>query len=128
MLLFTDEDRNAYEGIIGQATMTMLVQRLRNMAQEHNLCVVLLSWSVSYGSDQERVSVFESIKARPGLGKSLGYLVDTQILVDDIPRKARSKSGDLVNLIEVVYSNGSHQAGKFGVFDVTADGEMKSVF
>ncbi|KAI4753668.1 hypothetical protein E4T52_14208 [Aureobasidium sp. EXF-3400] len=112
----------------GQATMTTLVQRLRNMAQEHNLCVVLLSWSVSYGSDQERVSVFEGIKARPGLGKSMGYLVDTQILIDTIPRKARSKSGDLVNVIEVIHSNGSHQAGKFSVFDVTADGEMKSVF
>jgi hypothetical protein len=108
--------------------MTTLVQRLRNMAHEHNLCVVLLSWSVSYGSDHERVSVFESIKARPGLGKSLGYLVDTQILVDAIPRKARSKSGDMVNVIEVIHSGGSHQAGKFGVFDVTADGEIRSVF
>jgi hypothetical protein len=119
---------NAYKRITGQATMTTLIQRLRNMAQEHNLCVILLSWSVSYGSDQERVSVFESIKARPGLGKSLGYLVDTQILIDTIPRTARSRSGDLVNLIEVVYSEGNHQAGKFGVFDITADGEMKSVF
>lgn len=78
---FVDEMINAYERITGQATMTSLVQRLRNTAQEHNLCVLLLSWSVSYGSDQERVSTFESIKARPGLGKSLGYLVDTQILI-----------------------------------------------
>jgi hypothetical protein len=129
VILYANEGKeNAYERITGQATMTTLVQRLRNMAQEHNICVVLLSWSVSYGSEQERASVFEGIKAKPGLGKSLGYLVDTQILVDAIPRKARSKSGDLVNIIEVVYSNGSHQAGKFGVFDVTADGEMKSVF
>ncbi|KAH0285231.1 hypothetical protein M436DRAFT_39847 [Aureobasidium namibiae CBS 147.97] len=111
----------------GQATMTSLIQRLRNMAQEHNLCVVLLSWSVSYGSDQERVSIFESVKARPGLGKSLGYLVDTQLLIDAIPRKARSKSGDTVNVIEVIHSGGNHQAGKFGVFDVTADAEIKSV-
>jgi hypothetical protein len=98
------------------------------MAQQHNLCVILLSWSVSYGSDQERVSIFEGIKARPGLGKSLGYLVDTQILIDAIPRKTRRGNGDVVNVIEVVHSKGSHQAGKFGVFDVTADGEIKSVF
>jgi len=122
-----ERQRNAYAESIGQATMTSLIQRLRNMAQEHNLCVVLLSWSVSYGSDQERVSIFESIKARPGLGKSLGYLVDTQILIDAIPRKARSKSGDMVNVIEVIHSGGNHQAGKFGVFDVTADAEIKSV-
>ncbi|KAG9632404.1 hypothetical protein KCU64_g16262, partial [Aureobasidium melanogenum] len=113
----------------GQATLATLVRRLRNTAQAHNLCVILLSWSVSYGSDQERVSIFEAIKARPGLGKSLGYLVDTQILVDAIPRKATSKgNGDFVNVIEVIYSRGSHQAGKFGVFDVTADGEIQSAF
>jgi hypothetical protein len=87
-----------------------------------------LSWSVSYGNEQERVSIFESIKARPGLGKSLGYLVDTQILIDTIPRKARKGTGDMVNVIEVLHSEGNHQAGKFGVFDVTADGEIKSVF
>jgi hypothetical protein len=87
-----------------------------------------LSWSVSYGNEQERVSIFESIKARPGLGKSLGYLVDTQILIDTIPRKARKGTGDMVNVIEVLHSKGNHQAGKFGVFDVTADGEIKSVF
>lgn len=107
--------------------MTTLVQRLRDMAQAHNICVILLSWSVSYGSDQERVSIFESIKARPGLGKSLGYLVDTQLLIDAIPRKARSKSGDMVNILEVIHSGGNHQTGKFGIFDVTADGEIKSV-
>ncbi|KAG9671598.1 hypothetical protein KCU95_g17132, partial [Aureobasidium melanogenum] len=113
----------------GQATLATLVRRLRNMAQAHNLCVILLSWSVSYGSDQERVSIFEAIKARPGLGKSLGYLVDTQILIDAIPRKAKSKgNGDLVNVIEVIYSRGSHQTGKFGVFDVTSDGEIQSAF
>ncbi|KAH0265609.1 hypothetical protein KCU91_g11331, partial [Aureobasidium melanogenum] len=113
----------------GQATLASLVRRLRNMAQAHNLCVILLSWSVSYGNDQERVSIFEAIKARPGLGKSLSYLVDTQILVDAIPRTAKSKgNGDLVNVLEVVYSRGSHQAGKFGVFDVTADGEIQSAF
>ncbi|KAH0384443.1 hypothetical protein KCU92_g4405, partial [Aureobasidium melanogenum] len=113
----------------GQATLATMVRRLRNIAQAHNLCVILLSWSVSYGSDQERVSIFETIKARPGLGKSLGYLVDTQILVDAIPRKAKSQgNGDLVNVIEVIYSGGSHQAGKFGVFDVTADGEIQSAF
>ncbi|KAI5203061.1 hypothetical protein E4T39_04329 [Aureobasidium subglaciale] len=113
----------------GQATITTLVRRLRNTAQQHNLCVILLSWSVTYGSDQERVSIFEGIKARPGLGKSLGYLVDTQILVDAIPREARSKgsNSDLVNVVEVVHSRGSHQAGKFGIFDVTADGELKAV-
>ena len=123
-----ERQRNAYEESIGQATMTSLIQRLRSMAQEHNLCVVLLSWSVSYGTDQERVSIFESIKARPGLGKSLGYLVDTQLLIDVIPRKARSKSGDTVNIIEVIHSGGgNHQAGRFGVFDVTADAEIKSV-
>ncbi|KAG9947421.1 hypothetical protein KCU85_g5792, partial [Aureobasidium melanogenum] len=113
----------------GQATLATLVRRLRNMAQAHNLCVILLSWSVSYGNDQERVSIFEAIKARPGLGKSLGYLVDTQILIDAIPRTAKSKGhGDLANVIEVIYSRGSHQAGKFGVFDVTADGEIQSAF
>ncbi|KAH0018747.1 hypothetical protein KCU78_g7043, partial [Aureobasidium melanogenum] len=113
----------------GQATLATLVRRLRNMAQAHNLCVILLSWSVSYGSDQEHVSIFEAVKARPGLGKSLGYLVDTQILIDAIPRKAKSKgNGDLVNVIEVIYSRGSHQAGKFGVFNVTADGEIQSAF
>ncbi|KAI5245432.1 hypothetical protein E4T43_03161 [Aureobasidium subglaciale] len=113
----------------GQATIATLVRRLRNMAQQHNLCVVLLSWSVTYNSDHERVSIFEAIKARPGLGKSLGYLVDTQILVDAIPRKARSKghNSNSVNVIEVVHSRGSHQAGKFGIFDVTADGELKAV-
>jgi hypothetical protein len=119
----------AYKNITGQATLTTLIQRLRNTAQEHNLCVILLSWSVSYGNEQERVSIFESIKARPGLGKSLAYLVDTQILIDAIPRKARSKAnGDVVNVIEVLHSRGSHQTGKFGVFDVTVDGEIKSVF
>lgn len=107
--------------------MTSLIQRLRNMAQEHNLCVLLLSWSIPYGSDQERVSIFENIKARPGLGKSLGYLVDTQILIDAIPRKARSKNGDMVNVIEVIHSGENHQTGKFGVFDITTDGEIKSV-
>lgn len=113
----------------GQATLATLVRRLRNMAQAHNLCVILLSWSVSYGSDQERVSIFETIKARPGLGKSLGYLVDTQILVDAIPRKPKSQgNGDVVNVVEVIYSGGSHQAGEFGVFDVTADGEIQSAF
>ena len=128
VFLHAGEDReNAYRRITGQATMTSLIQRLRNMAQEHNLCVVLLSWSVSYGTDQERVSIFESVKARPGLGKSLGYLVDTQILIDVIPRKARSKSGDTVNIIEVIHSGGNHQTGKFGIFDVTADAEIKSV-
>ncbi|KAI4724198.1 hypothetical protein E4T49_08068 [Aureobasidium sp. EXF-10728] len=112
----------------GQATLTTLVKRLRNMAQDHNLCVILLSWSVSYGSDTERVSVFESIKARPGLGKPLGYLVDTQILVDAIAKKARPKgNAELINVIEVIHSRGSHQAGKFGVFDVTADGEIQAV-
>jgi hypothetical protein len=126
----TDEEREtiAYKKTTGQATLTTLIQRLRNTAQEHNLCVILLSWSVSYGNEQERVSVFESIKARPGLGKSLGYLVDTQILIDAIPRKTRKGTGDMVNVIEVLHSKGSHQAGKFGVFDVTADGEIKSVF
>ncbi|KAI5275429.1 hypothetical protein E4T47_01513 [Aureobasidium subglaciale] len=117
------------QDITGQATIATLVRRLRNMAQQHNLCVVLLSWSVTYNSDHERVSIFEAIKARPGLGKSLGYLVDTQILVDAIPRKARSKghNSNSVNVIEVVHSRGSHQAGKFGIFDVTADGELKAV-
>ncbi|THW06635.1 hypothetical protein D6D26_01431, partial [Aureobasidium pullulans] len=110
----------------GQATLTTLVRRLRNTAKEHNLCIVLLSWSVTYGSDQERVSIFESIKARPGLGKSLGYLVDTQLLIDAIPRKAKGKgaASDMVNVIEVIYSGGNHQAGKFGVFDITIDGEI----
>ncbi|KAL2030486.1 hypothetical protein VTO58DRAFT_107840 [Aureobasidium pullulans] len=110
----------------GQATLTALVRRLRNTAKEHNLCIVLLSWSVTYGSDQERVSIFESIKARPGLGKSLGYLVDTQLLIDAIPRKAKGKgaASDMVNVIEVIYSGGNHQAGKFGVFDITIDGEI----
>ncbi|KAI5202180.1 hypothetical protein AUEXF2481DRAFT_7756 [Aureobasidium subglaciale EXF-2481] len=113
----------------GQASITTLVRRLRNMAQQHNLCVVLLSWSVTYNSDQERASIFEAIKARPGLGKSLGYLVDTQILVDAVPRRARSQgnNSDMVNVIEVVHSRGSHQAGKFGIFDVTGDGELKAV-
>ncbi|THZ22307.1 hypothetical protein D6C91_04074 [Aureobasidium pullulans] len=110
----------------GQATLTTLVRRLRNTAKEHNLCIVLLSWSVTYGSDQERVSIFESIKARPGLGKSLGYLVDTQLLIDAIPRTAKGKgaASDMVNVIEVIYSGGNHQAGKFGVFDITVDGEI----
>lgn len=99
------------------------------MAQEHNLCVVLLSWSVSYGNDQERVSILEGVKARPGLGKSLGYLVNTQILIDAIPRKAQAEgNGDMVKVIEVIHSEGSHQAGKFGVFDVTGDGEISCVF
>jgi hypothetical protein len=97
------------------------------MAQQHNLCIILLSWSVSYGNDSERVSIFGSIKARPGLGKSLGYLVDTQILIDTIPRKPRFKSGDVVNVIEVLHSRGAQQAGRFGVFDVTVDGEINSV-
>ncbi|THV66290.1 hypothetical protein D6D28_08473, partial [Aureobasidium pullulans] len=111
----------------GQATLTTLVRRLRNTAKEHNLCIILLSWSVTYGSDQERVSIFESIKARPGLGKSLGYLVDTQLLIDAIPRTAKGKgaASDMVNVIEVIYSGGNHQAGKFGVFDITVDGEIK---
>jgi hypothetical protein len=113
--------------VIGQATLTTLIQRLRNMAEKHHLCVILLSWSISYGNDSERVSIFESIKARPGLGKSLGYLVDTQILIDTIPRKPRSKSGDVVNVIEVLHSRGAQQAGKFGVFEVTVDGEIKPV-
>ncbi|THX14339.1 hypothetical protein D6D13_03139 [Aureobasidium pullulans] len=110
----------------GQATLTTLVRRLRNTAKEHNLCIILLSWSVTYGSDQERVSIFESIKARPGLGKSLGYLVDTQLLIDAIPRTAKGKgaASDMVNVIEVIYSGGNHQAGKFGVFDITIDGEI----
>ncbi|KEQ84751.1 hypothetical protein M438DRAFT_354781 [Aureobasidium pullulans EXF-150] len=110
----------------GQATLTTLVRRLRNTAKEHNLCIILLSWSVTYGSDQERVSIFESIKARPGLGKSLGYLVDTQLLIDAIPRTAKGKgaASDMVNVIEVIYSGGNHQAGKFGVFDITVDGEI----
>jgi hypothetical protein len=113
--------------VIGQATLTTLIQRLRNMAEKHHLCVILLSWSISYGNDSERVSIFESIKARPGLGKSLGYLVDTQILIDTIPRKPRSKSGDVVNVIEILHSRGAQQAGKFGVFEVTVDGEIKPV-
>ncbi|TIA09451.1 hypothetical protein D6C80_08617 [Aureobasidium pullulans] len=110
----------------GQATLTTLVRRLRNTAKEHNLCIILLSWSVTYGCDQERVSIFESIKARPGLGKSLGYLVDTQLLIDAIPRKAKENgaASDMVNVIEVIYSGGNHQAGKFGVFDITVDGEI----
>ncbi|THW80013.1 hypothetical protein D6D19_00749 [Aureobasidium pullulans] len=113
----------------GQATLTTLVRRLRNTAKEYNLCIVLLSWSVTYGSDQERVSIFESIKARPGLGKSLGYLVDTQLLIDAIPRTAKGKgaASDMVNVIEVIYSGGNHQAGKFGVFDITVDGEIPHV-
>ncbi|KAI4720009.1 hypothetical protein E4T48_03830 [Aureobasidium sp. EXF-10727] len=112
----------------GQATLTTLIKRLKTMAQNHNLCVILLSWSVSYGSDAERVSIFEAIKARPGLGKPLGYLVDTQILVDVMAKTARPKgNAELVNVIEVIHSRGSHQAGRFGVFDVTADGEIAAV-
>jgi hypothetical protein len=125
----------------GQALLTDLVQKLRDAASRYDLCVILLSWSVTYGNDQERVSVFESIKARPGLGKSLGYLVDTQIMVDAVPRRGEKASSgnsnnynknvntddELVNVIEVLYSRSSHQTGKFGIFDVDADGQLKAV-
>lgn len=105
--------------------LTQLIRRLKHTASKHNLCVVLLSWSVTYKDDAEHVSVFEAIRSRPGLGKTLGYLVDTQILVDAIARQPHDSS-DEVNVLEIVYTRASHGTGKFGLFEIDADGGIRA--
>lgn len=103
--------------------MTDVVRRLRHAARRHNLCVILLSWNVPNRDDQASVSSIESVKSRPGLGNNMSYLVDTQIMVDTLPKSSKN-ANEGVNVMEVVYSRGMHTEGNSAFFRVDRNGEL----
>ena len=96
----------------------------------------------------DHVSIFSSCTLRPALGKTLGYLVDVNVLVHAVPKTAndaRTVYGDLgqstrsvrkekqhkkvewVNIVEVLSDSLEGRTGRFDVFAVSPKGELVDV-
>ena len=95
---------------------------LRDLARERGVCGLLALQSITYKDDTDTPSVFPSIKRRPGLGRTFGFLVDTQVMVDVVLKQHGGK--EWVNVIEVLYSRTHHTEGKYGLFCVNGVGDL----
>lgn len=129
----------------GQTLLTSSLRSLSHLTSTHNLLTLLLNTTVTYRNDSvEGVSVFDGIKAQPALGKTLGYCVDVSLLVSKVPRSVsdartafagsqvgtqeRRKGVKWVSVVEVLGDRYEDRVGRFGVFEVGADGMLRDTF
>ncbi|KAF1350945.1 hypothetical protein BDV97DRAFT_350711 [Delphinella strobiligena] len=131
----------------GHALVTTFLRSLAHTARQHNVCVLLLNSALTYKEQQDGPSAFSSIVGRPGLGKTLNYMVDTHLFVNRLPRTQRDmkiayaegderrgiSSGDRgriqwVNVVEVLQDREDGRVGGVGLFTIDDSGCVTKAF
>ncbi|KAL1297134.1 hypothetical protein AAFC00_004711 [Neodothiora populina] len=117
--LITPVIKNNY--VQGQALLTSILRSLSHTARRYNMCIVLLNSAVNYKGDQDCPSAFSSIVTRPSLGRTLDYMVDTHLFVNEMAagqvRDGASKSRmQAVGVVEVLQDRYDDRTGRVGLF------------
>lgn len=111
------------------------------------MCVLLLNSALTYKDQQDGPSAFSSIVGRPGIGKTLNYMVDTHLFVNRLPRTQRDikiayaegderkgiSSGNRgriqwVNVVEVLQDREDGRVGGVGLFTIDSSGCVTKAF
>ena len=127
----------------GQALLTTFLRSISHLTKAHNLCTILLNGVTSNTNVREEApSVFSSYMLRLTLGKTFTYMLDTHMLVHQVPRtsagskeaygrsedrSAQAVGVEWVYVVEMLQDRNGRRLGRWAPFTVENGGRLKDV-